>query len=504
MALAFLAKKSWHTKNIKNVEAVWLAEQAKEHEEKRLREFEIELKKERRDMEDRQIQRDAGLLDPLNNRKERLDWMYQQGGKGGVQAAKSGEEVEQDLDAYLLGKEYKEDEKDNKKLAKVISGSGADGQAAVSARWLNKHANDTNETFRRLHEDPMYFIAKQEKEKSDKIAANPLLARRLQQHPHLQHQQRQGSSVSLKRKREDKKDKKKKKKSKKSKKKKKKKKETEDVDDETKEKSRQGYVPVAQRGAVLFFCVTELANLDPMYQYSLSWFIQLFIVALNESEENSSLNERLVIINKFFTFLLYDNVCRSLFEDAKLLFSFMMTIKIAQFEKRIDENQWRFLISGQTPGIPYDGENPCPSWLKKRSWQELCMVNNLSQYNKVAENFHANEKDWLAYFENHETHKAHMPAGLHDTLNGFEKMCILRCLRPDKITDAIQDYVTIELGKRSSLLHEYHFKIFMISLFFFSFFFLCYLFSAIFAHFFILFFFHLISSDLLRSPPFRP
>lgn len=268
--------------------------------------------------------------------------------------------------------------------------------------------------------------------------------------------------------------------------------------------SRQGYVPVAQRGAVLFFCVTELANLDPMYQYSLSWFIQLFIVALNESEENSSLNERLVIINKFFTFLLYDNVCRSLFEDAKLLFSFMMTIKIAQFEKRIDENQWRFLISGQTPGIPYDGENPCPSWLKKRSWQELCMVNNLSQYNKVAENFHANEKDWLAYFENHETHKAHMPAGLHDTLNGFEKMCILRCLRPDKITDAIQDYVTIELGKRSSLLHEYHFKIFMISLFFFSFFFLCYLFSAIFAHFFILFFFHLISSDLLRSPPFRP
>ena len=195
-----------------------------------------------------------------------------------------------------------------------------------------------------------------------------------------------------------------------------------------------------------------------MYQYSLSWFIQLFVVALNDSEEKNELNERLIIINNYFTYLLYDNVCRSLFENAKLLFSFMMTIKIAQFEKRINENQWRFLISGQTSGVPFDGENPCPTWLKKRSWQELCMVNNLSQYNQVAKNFKKNEIDWLAYFENNATHKAKMPAGLNDTLNTFEKMCILRCLRPDKITDAIQGKRECEaylLRERSSFVTIY-------------------------------------------------
>ena len=35
---------------------------------------------------------------------------------------------------------------------------------------------------------------------------------------------------------------------------------------------RMGYKPVALRSAGLFFCITDLANIDPMYQYSLEFF----------------------------------------------------------------------------------------------------------------------------------------------------------------------------------------------------------------------------------------
>ena len=34
---------------------------------------------------------------------------------------------------------------------------------------------------------------------------------------------------------------------------------------------------VALRASLLFFCISDLATVDPMYQYSLSWFIALFI-----------------------------------------------------------------------------------------------------------------------------------------------------------------------------------------------------------------------------------
>jgi dynein heavy chain len=39
----------------------------------------------------------------------------------------------------------------------------------------------------------------------------------------------------------------------------------------------QGYAPIAAHVSVLFFCVVELANIDPMYQYSLAYFMGLFV-----------------------------------------------------------------------------------------------------------------------------------------------------------------------------------------------------------------------------------
>lgn len=56
---------------------------------------------------------------------------------------------------------------------------------------------------------------------------------------------------------------------------------------------RMGYRPVAERTAGLFFCITDLANIDPMYQYSLNFFINLFIAAIANSEPSEDLEERL-------------------------------------------------------------------------------------------------------------------------------------------------------------------------------------------------------------------
>ena len=48
---------------------------------------------------------------------------------------------------------------------------------------------------------------------------------------------------------------------------------TEKLIDET----RNGYKPVAVHSSILFFCITDLANIEPMYQYSLTWFINLYL-----------------------------------------------------------------------------------------------------------------------------------------------------------------------------------------------------------------------------------
>ena len=47
--------------------------------------------------------------------------------------------------------------------------------------------------------------------------------------------------------------------------------------------AREVYRPVPIRASILYFVIADLAGIDPMYQYSLGWFLALFGRAMEEA-----------------------------------------------------------------------------------------------------------------------------------------------------------------------------------------------------------------------------
>ncbi|EDO45806.1 predicted protein [Nematostella vectensis] len=212
------------------------------------------------------------------------------------------------------------------------------------------------------------------------------------------------------------------------------------------DKTRMGYTPIAVHSAILFFSIADLANIEPMYQYSLTWFINLFIMSIDNSEKSEELDKRLENLRNHFTYSLYCNVCRSLFEKDKLLFSFLLCVNILMHDGEVCRDEWRFLLTGGV-GLDNPHSNPA-SWLPSRSWDEICRLDDMSKFKGFRQKFPRTLEGWKKIYDSNEPQTMPLPGEWEEKFDFFQKMVLLRCLRPDKITPCVQNFVTVKLGKK--------------------------------------------------------
>uniref|UniRef100_A0A3B3ZSI2 Dynein axonemal heavy chain 3 n=1 Tax=Periophthalmus magnuspinnatus TaxID=409849 RepID=A0A3B3ZSI2_9GOBI len=209
--------------------------------------------------------------------------------------------------------------------------------------------------------------------------------------------------------------------------------------------TRLGYRPVAVHSSILFFCISELANIEPMYQYSLMWFINLYLFSIAQSLKSDNMEARIRNIMDHFTLSIYNNVCRSLFEKDKLLFSLLLTVGILQGKGKVDQEVWHFLLTG---GIALDNPHPNPAleWLSDKSWSEIVRASRLPSLQGLYEHVQKNVLLWKDLYDSGRPHKEQLPEQW-DNLTGINRMVIIRCFRPDKLVPAVQDFIVDNMGQ---------------------------------------------------------
>lgn len=205
------------------------------------------------------------------------------------------------------------------------------------------------------------------------------------------------------------------------------------------------YKEAARRVSNLYFVVMELANLEPMYQFSLESYVALFEKSIDKTPPGKEF--RVKNINISFTSILYDHVVRSLLEKDKLIFSFLMCSSILQNElSLITSQEVRFLMIG---GTATSALKPAPSaaWLTNKQWATIVELSEgLKAFKGFDESFKEQISIWESIYQSSTPYlitggECEWPEKWVKELNSFQRLIILRILRPDKLIPAIQNSI---------------------------------------------------------------
>lgn len=111
---------------------------------------------------------------------------------------------------------------------------------------------------------------------------------------------------------------------------------------------REKFRPLAIRGAILYFVIASLNEIDPMYQFSLNYFLAIFcaVIKLENVPADTELSIRLERLLAAQIYAFYLNISRGLFERHNLIFSFMLTIATEKQDKRVTDLELQYLLRG--------------------------------------------------------------------------------------------------------------------------------------------------------------
>nr|VZI11206.1 unnamed protein product [Spirometra erinaceieuropaei] len=213
--------------------------------------------------------------------------------------------------------------------------------------------------------------------------------------------------------------------------------------------AREGYRPCAQRASILFFVLNDLGSVDPMYQFALDAYIDLFNLSIDKSQRSPRLEDRIANLNDYHTYAVYRYTCRGLFEKHKLLFSFQICIKILEAMGKLNNDEYMFFLRG---GIVLDRENqmdnPASSWLTDMAWDNITELNKLPNYRGLVTSFEQYPKDWNIWYTADEPENAKLPGEWEGSTNEFQRMLIVRSLRPDRVSFCATTFIVNNMGTR--------------------------------------------------------
>ena len=213
--------------------------------------------------------------------------------------------------------------------------------------------------------------------------------------------------------------------------------------------ARLGYRTAAIRASLAYFVLDDMGRVDPMYQFSLDAYVDLFNLSIDNSRVAGievPVAHRCEDINKVHTLAVYQYTCRGLFEAHKLLFSLQLCFKILETTTPVPADEFNFFTFG--PGmVDREMQKAAPAdWISPLMWDSITEMDKLAGFTGLMASIEQTNREWKAWYMSGKPEEEELPGEWASKCTEMQKLCIIRALRIDRLLFSAVMFIATNIG----------------------------------------------------------
>lgn len=206
------------------------------------------------------------------------------------------------------------------------------------------------------------------------------------------------------------------------------------------------YRSVAVRGSTLFFTLPDLPSVDPMYQYSLSFFKSLFVNCIAAAPKSDDIQERLNSLITLITYRTYSSVSRGLFSRHQIFYSFLLVSSVMRSEGQLPEDEWEVFVRGPSNLPEAESVTPPDDSVDLLTWRKILAT---SAQIKALQNLGSDiQRDFGQFKEFFISERSTDLPPQFSKLTHFQKLLAVAVTCPRKLLIAAREFIVAEYGEK--------------------------------------------------------
>uniref|UniRef100_A0A8C9JNR1 Dynein axonemal heavy chain 17 n=1 Tax=Panthera tigris altaica TaxID=74533 RepID=A0A8C9JNR1_PANTA len=207
--------------------------------------------------------------------------------------------------------------------------------------------------------------------------------------------------------------------------------------------ARENYRPAAERASLLYFILNDLNKINPIYQFSLKAFNMVFEKAIQKTAPAEEVKQRVINLTDEITYSVYMYTARGLFERDKLIFLAQVAFQVLSMKKELNPAELDFLLR-----FPFKAGVLSPvDFLQHQGWGGIKALSEMDEFKNLDGDIEGSAKRWKKLVESEAPEKEIFPKEWKNK-TALQKLCVLRCMRPDRMTYAVRNFVEEKMGSK--------------------------------------------------------